>query len=319
MKKEELRLKASRVMEVILVSGFLGAGKTTLVSHLLRSRPEGSGKLAVIVNEVGEVGVDGTLLSGENVDMVELTSGCICCTIQTDFLRAVEEIRDRIDPDFLVVEATGVAQPGDMFDILFHPPLSDFAGLRNLVTVVDADFFKVREVLGTFYENQIRFADILILNKIDLVGPERLQEIQALLGRINTHARIWCTRNCVIDPSLLFQAKAKERDNRARRTEEHHNHHDWGFQAFSFQDRGMMDRERLVRFLESLPDTLFRLKGWVQFPDGTTFLDFTAGRYRMEPSDRPRTTALTFVGKDCDEEEILAAFKGCLLKESAHS
>lgn len=311
-------MKASRIMEVILVSGFLGAGKTTLVSHLLRSRPEGSGKLAIIVNEVGEVGVDGTLLSGQNVDMVELTSGCICCTIQTDFLRAVEEIHNRIDPDFLVVEATGVAQPGDMFDILFHPPLSEFAGLRSLVTVVDADFFKAREILGTFYENQIRFADLIILNKIDLVGTGRVREIQALLGRINTCARILCTRNCVVDPSLLFQAYSNEKNNRTDRVEEHHNHHDWGFQAFSFQDRVIMDRERLVRFLESLPETLFRLKGWVQFPEGSTFLDFTAGRYRMEPLDRPRTTALTFVGMDCNEKEILAALRGCMLKEPAY-
>jgi G3E family GTPase len=319
LKKEDLRLKASRIMEVILVSGFLGAGKTTLVSHLLRSRPEGSGKLALIVNELGEVGVDGSLLSGQNVDMVELTSGCICCTIQTDFLRAVQEIHNRIDPDFLVVEATGVAQPGDMFDMLFQPPLSDFAGLKSLVTVVDADFFKAREILGTFYENQIRFADLLILNKIDLVGAPRLGEIQALLGRINTHAPILSTQNCVVDPSLLFQANSHDKEPRSNRVEGHHNHHAWGFQAFSFQDRGIMDRERLERFLESLPETLFRLKGWIQFPEDSAFLDFTAGRYRMEPSDRPRTTALTFVGRDCDEKELIAALRGCMIKEPPHS
>lgn len=310
-------MKASRIMEVILVSGFLGAGKTTLVSHLLRSRPEGTGKLAVIVNEVGEVGVDGTLLSGENVDMVELTSGCICCTIQTDFLRAVEEIRDRIDPDFLVVETTGVAQPGDMFDILFHPPLSEFAGLRSLVTVVDANFFKARKVLGPFYENQIRFADLLILNKIDLVDTERVREIQDFLGRTNSSARILCTENCVVDPSLLFQAYTNEKNDHPSPFEEHHNHHEWGFQAFSFQDRGVMDRERLERFLESLPETLFRLKGWVKFPEVSAFLDFTAHQYRIEPLDHPRTTALTFVGRGCDEMQILTDLRECLLKDPA--
>ncbi len=312
-------MKASKIMEVILVSGFLGAGKTTLVSHLLKSRPEGSGKLAIIVNEVGEVGVDGTLLSGQNVDMVELTSGCICCTIQTDFLRAVEEIRSRVDPDFLVVEATGVAQPGDMFDILFHPPLSDFASLKSLVTVVDADFFKVREVLGPFYENQIRFADLLILNKIDLVEAERLREVRALLGRMNPGARIFSTKNCAVDPSLLFQAHAGVQNEGPGRAEGKHDHHDWGFQAFSFQDSGSMDRGRLVRFLESLPETLFRLKGWVQFPEGPAFLDFTAGRYRMEPFDRPRSTALAFVGRNCNEKEILDALKECVLEEPARS
>jgi G3E family GTPase len=249
--------------------------------------------------------------------MVELTSGCICCTIQTDFLRAVEEIRDRIDPDFLVVETTGVAQPGDMFDILFRPPLSEFAGLKSLVTVVDAYFFKVRKVLGPFYENQIRFADLLILNKTDLVGTGRLKEIQALLGRINARARILTTQNCVVDSSLLFQADSNEMNNRTLETGEHHDHHEWGFHAFSFQDRGIMDKERLVSFLESLPETLFRLKGWVQFTEGSAFLDFAAGRYRMEPLDRPRTTALTFVGRDCNEKEILTALRGCMLKEPA--
>ncbi|MCP4669023.1 MAG: hypothetical protein GY849_22020, partial [Deltaproteobacteria bacterium] len=243
--------------------------------------------------------------------------GCICCTIQTDFLRAVEEIRGRVDPDFLVVEATGVAQPGDMLDILFHPPLSDFAGLHSLVTVVDADFFKVREVLGTFYENQIRFADLLILNKIDLVETGRLREIQALLLGMNAHARVCPTQHCALDPSLLFRTPTHGPNKRPHGAGARHNHHDWGFQAFSFQDRGPMDRERLVRFLESLPGTLFRLKGWVQLPEGSAFLDFTAGRYRIEPVHGQRSTALTFVGRDCNEKEVLAALKACMLEESA--
>ena len=110
-------MKGPKMMEVFLVSGFLGSGKTTLIRHLLTSRIKDLGKIALIVNEVGEIGVDGTLLSGQNVDMVEITSGCICCTMKNDFSKAVQEIRERIKPDFLIVEATGVAQPGDILVI----------------------------------------------------------------------------------------------------------------------------------------------------------------------------------------------------------
>ncbi|MGD8761851.1 MAG: GTP-binding protein, partial [Desulfobacteraceae bacterium] len=138
------------MMEVLLITGFLGAGKTTLIQHLLRSDFNAQEKVAVIVNEVGEIGIDGTLLAGQDVDILELTSGCICCTIKTDFFKAVQEIHRTYNPSYLVVEATGVAQPGDMLDVLFEAPLSDFSRLKKIITVVDADFFEAREVLGTF-------------------------------------------------------------------------------------------------------------------------------------------------------------------------
>jgi len=302
-------------MDVLLVSGFLGAGKTTLIKHLLTSEIGWIGKVAVIVNEVGEVGIDGTLLSGQNVDMVELTSGCICCTIQTDFIKAVQEIRDRVDPDFLVVEATGVAQPGDMFDILFYSPLSDFTALKNMVTVVDADFFKAREVLGTFYNNQIRFSDTLILNKVDLVKPSLLSEIEGLLRETNPGARILTAKYCKVDPSRLFHGYSQVRKEPHHEHAGHHDHHEWGFQSFSFKDERPMDKRGLETFMESLPSNLFRLKGWVRFPDSSAFLDFAGGRYRLEPVDKPRTTALTFVGKNCNETEILNSLRNCLEKK----
>ncbi|MGD9032522.1 MAG: GTP-binding protein, partial [Desulfobacteraceae bacterium] len=146
-------------MDVFIVSGFLGAGKTTLIKHLLTSNIQEVGKVALIVNEVGNIGIDGTLLSGKNVDMMEITSGCICCTLKTDFSRAIQEIHDRVSPDFLVVEATGVAQPGDILDTLYEPPANKYSRIRHLVTVVDADFFKAKDMFGPFYDNQIRCAD----------------------------------------------------------------------------------------------------------------------------------------------------------------
>jgi G3E family GTPase len=309
-------LKVPGVMEVLLVSGFLGAGKTTLIKHLLTSRIEDVGKIAIIVNEVGDIGIDGTLRSGRNVDMLELTSGCICCTMKTDFIRAVQEIHDRAAPDYLVVEATGVAQPADVLDTFFYFPLSEFTSLGSQVTVVDAGFFKVRELLGSFYDDQIRFANIVILNKIDLVEPASLRKIEKLLLELNPGARVFPARNCAVDPSLLFQEYSGDREMNLRSGHGHDNHQRWGFHTFSFSDGRPLERRKLIRFLESLPLKLFRLKGWVRFPYDSAFLDFTGGRYRFEPVVGPRTTALAFVGRNCNEAEILGALSDCLIEEN---
>jgi len=307
-------LKEAQMMDILLVSGFLGAGKTTLIKHLITSQTEGVGKMAVLVNEFGDVGIDGTILSGQDIDIVELTSGCICCTIKTDFFKAIGEIHDRVCPDLLLVESTGVAQPGDILEVLSDPALKQISRLMKLVTVVDAGFFKVREVLGTFYVNQIRCADIVILNKADSVETEKLQEIEAQLREMNPATMIFPAQYCAIDPLLLFRGYSGKLEGRTH----HHNGDDHteelSFQTFSFEDGRPMDRDRLTKFLDSLPPTLFRCKGWIRFPDASVMLDFSSGRYRLAPSDSQRTTALTFIGRNCDSTEILNALNRCLIE-----
>jgi G3E family GTPase len=267
------------MMEVLLITGFLGAGKTTLITHLLKSEFNAKEKVAIIVNEVGDIGIDGTLLSGQDVDILELTSGCICCTIKTDFFKAVQEIHRTIDPTYLLVETTGVAQPGDMFDVLFEPPLSDFSRLKNIITVVDADFFEVREVLGTFYDNQIKCADTLILNKIDQVGEDQVNTINAVLGELNPKANVISARHCVVDPAALLGAGSSSQPHASHAHHAHH-HEQEGFHSFSFESERFLDRDKL---------------------DG----------YRIEPEDGTRDTALVFVGRNCDEKQILKALENC--------
>ncbi len=307
-------MQVSRMMDVLLVSGFLGAGKTTLIKQFLSCETKTLGKIAIIVNEVGKVGIDGTLLRGRDVDLTEITSGCICCTIKTDFSRAVKEIHDRVNPDFLVVEATGVAQPGDILDILIDPPLCEFSRIRNMVTVVDAEFFKAREFLGPFYDNQIRLADIVVLNKVDRVDEATLGKVTKLIREMNTDTVIYPAQYCKVDPLLLF--KGSHTDKGVHISESNHREHDHlsDFQTFSYENPDPMDRKKLTGFLDSLPPNLFRLKGWVLFADGAFHLDFTAGRYRLTPLDISRSTALSFVGRKCNETEILGGLNSCLIK-----
>ncbi|MCX5914180.1 MAG: GTP-binding protein [Deltaproteobacteria bacterium] len=304
-------------MKVLLVAGFLGAGKTTLIRHLLTSPLKGLGKLAILVNEVGKIGLDGALLSGLNVEVVELTSGCICCSIKTDFFKAVQEIYQRYAPSYLIVEPTGVAQPGEILDVLSQPPLSEFCRVLKIVTIVDAGFFKARGMLGSFYDRQILGADMILLNKIDLVDKKVALGIESRLGEMNPRAKIFLTQNCKVEPALLFEglSSAGERTRKAIFEDEDLEHQ--GFQSFIFEDRGIMDRTKLIRFLESLPASLFRCKGWARFPGSSVIVNYSGGNYRLEPMQDSHPTALVLVGRKCPQDEILRALKKCVLRESA--
>jgi G3E family GTPase len=307
--------KGLKVMEVLLITGFLGAGKTTLIRHLLSSEFSAEAKVAVIVNEVGEIGIDGAVIDrqeGRDVDVMELTSGCICCTIKTDFFKAVQEIHKTLKPSHLIVEATGIAQPGDMFDILCQAPVSEFSRLKSVVTVVDAGFFEAREVLGTFYDNQIKCADILILNKIDQVDSDRLEQIMTVLADLNAQSHILSAQHCAVDTDMLLGLSARQQD-RTPGNHLFHHHAQGGFNSFTFEDRRLMDKQKLDRFLDALPPNLFRCKGWVRFVDGSKLLNYIGGNYRYEPDDGEHDTTLVFVGRNCDEIEIIRAIEDCLI------
>jgi G3E family GTPase len=302
-----------KLLQILLIAGFLGAGKTTLIRHILTSPYGQRKKVAVLVNEVGKIGLDGALLSGLDVDVVEMTSGCICCSIKTDFFKAVQEIHRRFAPDTLIVEPTGVAQPGEILEILSQPPLKEFCRLRNIVTIVDAHFFKAKEMLGSFYDRQILGADIVLLNKIDLVGEETAREIQARLGQMNPRARIFPTENCSLAPALLFAGASPAEARREGAAFENGDLEEEGFQTFTFERPGFLDRGRFVRFLETLPPGLFRCKGWARFPESSVIVNYTGGNYRFEPAPDPHPTALVLVGRKCPQEEILRALKKCLI------
>jgi len=294
-------------MDILLIAGFLGAGKTTMIRHLLTFWVKGAGKVAVIVNEFGKIGIDGELLSTPNVSIIELANGCICCTIKTDFSKAIQDIYHRGNPSFLIVEASGVSQPSDILDAPQDLSADHLANLRNIITVVDADFFKVRGILGPFYENQIQCADILIVNKIDLVGDEILREIKRQIHKINPNANLVFGQHCAIDLSVLL-GEPFENQKRGRRYEIPT---EYKFQTFSYEDSRLIDEAKMRMFLEGLPANIFRCKGWVKFTNGSFYLDFTSRRYRFEPSRNQRDTALSFIGRNCDEKQTLNDLKKC--------
>ncbi|MBU0463479.1 MAG: GTP-binding protein [Proteobacteria bacterium] len=158
--------------KVFIVTGFLGSGKTTLIQRILKFSEDLS-KTIVLVNEFGRIGIDGSLIKKTAAaQIVELTSGCICCSLKVDLIQTLQILRHEYSPERLVIEATGVADPLAISEVLNDRMLLPHFKLEKIITVVDSDFWEAREAFGTVFKSQINQADIILLNKIDTLEKQ---------------------------------------------------------------------------------------------------------------------------------------------------
>jgi G3E family GTPase len=176
-------------LPVTIITGFLGSGKTTLLNHILTNQ-QGL-KTAVLVNEFGEIGIDNELIISTDEDMVELSNGCICCTINNDMVEAVYKILERQDEiDYLVVETTGLADPLPVALTFLGTELRDMTRLDSIVTVVDSENFSLDLFNSQAAYSQITYGDIILLNKSDLVDEAKLANLEDRIREMKDGARI---------------------------------------------------------------------------------------------------------------------------------
>jgi len=288
---------------ITLITGPLGSGKTTLLRHILDTVP---GKLAILMNEFGEIAIDSKIIEGKNVRIAELDGGCVCCSLIGEFEAAVNEVIEKMDPERIVVETTGVAEPDALiFDIQESLPQ---VRLDGVITVADADAMVKFPQLGHTTRMQIEDADTILLNKVDLVTPEELGKIREKIEKLNELAPVMASRRCEVDPDLLFGI-TREREIRPP---EHV--HQTEFESVSYVTERLFDRGRFEEFAEGMNGRVYRSKGFVKFPEGTCLFNFVAGRWELEPFEEEKTS-LVFIGEHLksQESEILDELRKCLI------
>ena len=288
---------------ITLITGPLGSGKTTLLRHILATHPA---NIAIVMNEFGEIAIDAKVIEGKNVRIAELGGGCVCCSLLGEFEAAVNEIIEKVVPEIIIVETTGLAEPEALvFNIQEALPQ---CRLDGVVSVIDADMLVRFPELGHTTRLQIEGADISLLNKIDLVRPTQIEPLETKLREINSTAAIVGTERCRIDPELLFGIP-QSRENKIARPEHEHQPE---FESFAFSSDKIFSRDCFERFAESLPAPMIRAKGFVRFVDGAQLFNFVAGRWDLEPFETNRTE-LVFIGKNisAEKEEIIDALNKC--------
>ena len=288
---------------VTILSGFLGAGKTTLLNHIL-SNQQGV-KTAVLVNEFGEIGIDNDLVVTTDEDMVELSNGCICCSINGELMEAVERVIERPEPlDYIVVETTGLADPLPVAMTFLGSELRDQTRLDSIITLIDAENFDDVVLDTEVGRAQVIYGDILLLNKCDLVSEERLESVEQQLRAVKNDARILRSVKGEVPLALLLSVGLFESDKVSSPADDpsldhsdcdhdhghcshdhehdhshghdhghHHHSHEHGdhqdierFTSLSLQSDGPYALRKFQNFLDNqMPQEVFRAKGILWF------------------------------------------------------
>ena len=336
---------------VTVLTGYLGAGKTTLLNRIL-SEPHGK-KFAVIVNEFGEIGIDNELIVNADEEVFEMNNGCICCTVRGDLVRIIDGLMRRKGKfDAIIVETTGLADPAPVAQTFFmDEQVGAKTKLDAVVTVADAKWLNERLKDAPEVKNQIAFADVILINKTDLVSPAELNEIEARIRAINPYARLHRTERAKIDIAEVLGRNAFDLDRildieraflevaeeHAHTHEHDHSHgghdhvvhhglkhyHDEDMQSVALRTDKPLNPDKFFPWVQDLVATdgpsILRCKGILSFKDDPERFVFQGvhmildgDHQRPWKADEVRNSRIIFIGRNLPEEKIRTGFESCV-------
>lgn len=312
------------MIKVNVVSGFLGAGKTTLIKHLATALTENNEKVVILENEFGKVGIDGKLLELEGLSVYEISSGCICCTLKNDFMSTLIRIADDICPDRILIEPSGIFVLSEMYDIFKNPQVKSRLTLCSALTVIDCiKFLKQRNHYGYFFENQINYADKLILSKIKDISKDTLISIMEELQNINPNVEIFSdewtsmSKNDFLEliPAQNYTSTLKESKSNILNMKNkpfHTKHGKHNFMAFGLVPSLELSKTRLGEKLSNLMDgsfgTLIRAKGYINSENGMLGFNYVDGTNEIIQITTKIKPSVCFIGESLDKMGITELF-----------
>ena len=309
---------------VTILTGFLGSGKTTLLNYILQQQH--GYKFAIIVNEIGAIGIDGQLVENAKEEILEVSNGCICCTVRKDLVKSVQTLLRRGGFDYILIETTGIADPGPVAQTFLNlPQLQQYVQLDSIITVVDAEQIERQMEEVETAREQIAMADFLLLNKTDLVDEAHLLRIEAQMAALNPHAQSFRTDHSRVNLKEVLDMAAFDVDRKLavdpQFLDELNRRHHHEIQSCAFTFDQPFSVERFEAFIANLSGSakILRSKGFLSLagnPRRALFHGvnnrFTLFWDRLWEKGETRTSQMVFIGKALDEEALRCALGKCL-------
>ncbi|MFJ8259635.1 CobW family GTP-binding protein [Peribacillus asahii] len=317
---------------VTILTGYLGAGKTTLLNRILTEKH--NQKIAVIVNEYGEVGIDNQLVVNSDEEILEMNNGCICCTVRGDLIRILRTLlfsmkEGKVKFDRVLIETTGLADPAPVAQTFFMDELlSETFEVDSIITVVDCKHVTKHLDYHDEAQEQIAFADVIILNKTDLISEENLQELEGRIIQMNPTAKRLYGQNCNVELKDILGIHTFDINHKLEVDphflEDHHHHeHDDKVSSVAFRENRPLNLEKVNQWMSQLiqekGEDLLRYKGILYIEGIENRLVFQglhmlfSGRPdRKWKENETKVSELVFIGKDLNKKELEQQFKNCI-------
>lgn len=311
----------SKKVPITAITGFLGSGKTTLLNHILENNH--GLKIGVVVNDYGDINIDSQLVAGQTDTMLELSNGCLCCSLSSMELdEAISQFAYPGSPiDAIIIEASGLAEPADLA-ITLRESTGTLTYLDSIVAVLDAANLESNAEGSANAMEQIEYSDFVIINKVDLVSDDKVEQIKQLIGSINDRARIFTATRARLDVRLLLEPNNTPSAGHKAQADSHHQHqhlHE-SYSTVSFTSSQPLDPVAFQHFVNGqIPVSIYRAKGLVDLGKkghGRKYLFQLVGKradltWADWGQDAPKTE-LVFIGQDFDKDELLEQLNSCV-------